>query len=307
MFGRAAIAIACIVSMLDVYAQEPPLPPAVSSTVPRVSELVGSVADYIVNRGDTVRSIGARFGVDTAILARENGMRVGGSLALGQILRIDSRHIVPTALDSVELVVNIPHRMVFHRGADGSTVGYPIAVGRPSWPTRTGTFTVKVLERHPTWEVPRSIIEESRRAGRVQPSVVPPGPNNPLGDYWIGLSTPGIGIHATNAPASIFRAVSHGCIRVHPDDIAQLFGRVQVGASGRIIYEPVLLADVDGNVYLEVHRDVYRRSAGTPSEAARILAAEAGVSQRIDWAAADLVAAAGDGVARNVTASLLGH
>ena len=308
MFGRAAIAIACALSMLDVYAQEPPLPPAVSSTVHRVSELVGSVTDRIVSQGDTLRSIGARYGVDTAILARKNGMQVGSRLAVGQMLRVDSRHIVPTALDSVELVVNIPQRMVFHRGADGSTVGYPIAVGRPSWPTSTGTFTVKVLERHPTWEVPRSIIEESRRAGRVQPSVVPPGPNNPLGDYWIGLSTPGIGIHATNAPASIFRAVSHGCIRVHPDDIAQLFGRVQVGASGQIIYEPVLLADVNGNVYLEVHRDVYRRSAGrTPSEAARMLADAAGVTPRIDWAAADLAAAAADGIARNVTASLPGH
>jgi L,D-transpeptidase ErfK/SrfK len=121
------------------------------------------------------------------------------------------------------------------------------------------------------------------------------------------LSIPGIGIHATNAPASIFRAVSHGCIRVHPDDIAQLFGRVQVGASGQIIYEPVLLADVNGNVYLEVHRDVYRRSVGTAGESARILAASAGVSQRIEWAAADLVAAAADGIARNVTASLPSH
>jgi L,D-transpeptidase ErfK/SrfK len=307
MFGRAAIAIACIVAMFDVYAQEPPPPPAVSSTVLRVSELVGNVTDYVVSHGDTVRSIGARFGVDTGILARENGMQARNKLAIGQVLRIDSRHIVPTALDSAELVVNIPQRMVFHRSPDGSTVGYPIAVGRPTWPTRTGTFTVKVLERHPTWEVPRSIIEESRRAGRVQPSVVPPGPKNPLGDYWIGLSIPGIGIHATNAPASIFRAVSHGCIRVHPDDIAQLFGRVQVGASGQIIYDPVLLADVNGNVYLEVHRDVYRRSAGTASEAARILAASAGVSQRIDWAAADLVAAAADGIARNVTASLPSH
>src|SRR5262245_6384296 len=107
MFGRAAIAIACVVAMFDAYAQEPQTP-AVPSTVFRVSELVGNVTDYVVSRGDTVRSIGARFGVDPTILARDNSMQAGSKLAIGQILRIDSRHIVPATLDSVELVVNIP-------------------------------------------------------------------------------------------------------------------------------------------------------------------------------------------------------
>jgi L,D-transpeptidase ErfK/SrfK len=272
-------------------------------SVPREPErLVGGVTDLVVRQGDTLRRISARFGLDVATLARENGMRADRRLAPGEVLRIDNRHIVPATIDSAELVVNVPQRMLFHRGTDSSTVGYPIAVGRPTWPTPTGDFTVKVLERHPTWEVPRSILEESRRAGRIQAPVVPPGPNNPLGDYWIGLSLAGIGIHATNAPASIFRAASHGCIRVHPDDIAQLFQRVATGTAGRIIYEPVLLAVEGDAVYLEVHRDLYRRSVAGPSDVARTLAAARGVSERIDWVAADTVAAAADGIARSITA-----
>jgi L,D-transpeptidase ErfK/SrfK len=309
MFRRACIAMACVAALtLEVRVQEPQTSPAPPSTVRRAPErLVGGVADYPVRRGDELRTLGARFGVDVATLARENGMRTDSRLVVGQAVRIDNRHIVPAALDSAELVVNVPQRMVFHRHRDGSTVGYPIAVGRPGWPTPTGAFTVTLLERHPTWEVPRSILEESRRAGRIQAPIVPPGPDNPLGDFWIGLSLAGIGIHATNVPSSIFRAASHGCIRVHPDDIEQLFGQVQVGATGQIIYEPVLLTVVDGTIYLEVHRDVYRRSAAKAREVARTLAAAAGVSERIDWTAADAVAAAADGVARNVTASSASH
>jgi L,D-transpeptidase ErfK/SrfK len=305
MFKRACFAMACVVVLtLQVRAQEVQTPSAPSPSVRREPErLVGGVTDLLVRHGDTVRSVSARFGLDVATLARENGIRADARLAPGQVLRIDNRHIVPPAIDSAELVVNVPQRMLFHLGADSSTVGYPIAVGRPSWPTPTGEFRVMVLERHPTWEVPRSILDESRRAGRIQAPVVPPGPNNPLGDFWIGLSLAGIGIHATNAPTSIFRTASHGCIRVHPDDIAQLFGRIEVGASGRIIYEPVLLAVVGDAIYLEVHRDVYRRSGAGPSAVARTLAAAADVSERIDWGAADAVAAAADGIARRVTAS----
>ena len=305
MFRRACFVMACVAALtLEVHGQE-----AQSSSAPPFSvrrelgRLVGGVSDFIVRPGDTLRTVSARFGVEVAVLARENGIRTDARLAAGQMLRIDNRHIVPTATDSVELVVNVPQRMLFYRGADSSTLGYPIAVGRPSWPTPTGDFTVMVLERHPTWEVPRSILEESRRAGRIQAPVVPPGPNNPLGDFWIGLSLAGIGVHATNAPASIFRTASHGCIRVHPHDIAQLFNRVQVGTPGRIIYEPVLLAVVDEDVYLEVHRDVYRRSVAKPQNLARTLAAAAGVSERIDWAIADAVVATADGIARSVAVS----
>jgi L,D-transpeptidase ErfK/SrfK len=175
----------------------------------------------------------------------------------------------------------------------------PAVHGRldPSWPTPSGAFVVDVLERHPTWNVPASILEESRRRGRIQPAVVPPGPDNPLGEFWIGLSRSGLGIHGTNVPSSIFGAVSHGCVRVHPDDIARLFGRTRVGALGRIIYDPVLLSVVNDTVYLEVHRDVYGRGGAT----ARELATAAGVFEQVDWTVADIVSALRDGIARDVT------
>lgn len=101
-----------------------------------------------------------------------------------------------------------------------------------------------------------------RHAGRAPLVRVAPGPDNPLGDTWFGLSLPGIGIHGTNAPASIYRHQTHGCIRLHPDDIHQLFEIVAVGAVGEIVYQPLLLSVINGHVFLEAHPDVYRRSSG---------------------------------------------
>lgn len=290
----AALVCTCLVTQ-GAAGQAPPS----AQTADR--RLVGATTDYVVQKADTLRSIAARFGVDIGTLARGNSRRVDQKLVPGQTLLIDNHHIVPATVGSVGLVVNIPQRMLFYRRADGATVGYPVAVGRPGWPTPTGPFTVSVLERNPTWEVPASILEESRRNGRIQRPIVPPGPDNPLGDFWIGLSLAGIGIHATNVPSSIFGAASHGCIRVHPDDIEQLFGSVRVGASGVIIYEPVLLTASAHGVYLEVHRDVYRRAVAAPGAFARKLASEIGVSDLIDWTLADAVILAREGIAREVT------
>ena len=311
MIRQSCLAVACLVAgTLQVHVQEasPPeaSPPAATRQVEPVqapavpvsrTTLVGGVTDYVARKGDTLKRIGARFGVDAATLARANELRPDAKLTPGHVLRIDNRHIVPAALGSVEIIVNIPQRMLFYRTADGGPVGYPVGVGRRDWPTPTGMFEVAVLERHPTWNVPTSILAESRRKGRVQAAVVPPGPNNPLGAYWIGLSRSGIGIHATNSPASLYGTVSHGCIRSHPDDIARLFAQLSVGSTGRIIYQPTLLTVQGDAVYLEVHRDAYGRGGPT----ARALAAAAGVTDRVDWTRADAVAAAHEGIARDVT------
>ena len=267
--------------------------------------LVGAVTVYAVRPGDTVSRVGAIHGAGVSALARDNGLATDAKLAVGQLLRVDNRHIAPASLDGGTLIINVPQRMLFYDADDDGLVGYPVAVGRSGWQTPTREFVVVMKEREPTWDVPASILEESRRQGRVQPARVPPGPNNPLGAFWIGLSLPGIGIHGTNAPSSIFRAATHGCIRMTPEDIARLFPRISIGTPGRTIYEPVLVAVQDGAVYLEVHPDIYRRDARPARDVARALAKTAGLSDWIDWSAADVVAAAREGIARDVTRASL--
>jgi L,D-transpeptidase ErfK/SrfK len=288
--GAAAIVVLSIVASARASLD--------GSTAPTV---VGGVATYVVGQNDTLQSVGARVGIDVAVLAEENGLRGDARLHPGQQLRVDNRHIVPDGVLPGVLVVNVPQRMLFYVGDDGRLDVFPVAIGRRSWATPTGWFTVLVKETQPTWDVPESIRREALSQGRTLPAKVPPGPSNPLGAFWIGLSIGGIGVHGTNAPASIYRAATHGCVRLHPDDIAQLFPRVRVGMPGRIVYEPVLLA-VDGDaVFLEVHRDVYGRLAVASAGLARQLANTRGLADRIDWTVADTVLAARHGIARDVS------
>jgi L,D-transpeptidase ErfK/SrfK len=266
--------------------------------------LVGGVVRHVVVKGESLRSLGARFGVDSATLAHQNDITARGTLRVGQILVIDNRHIVPEAADGGALVVNIPQRMLFLTVMD-RTFSAPVAVGSRGWQTPISDFTILVKETDPIWDVPASIAAEARAKGRSLPAKVPPGPQNPLGRHWLGLSVGGIGIHGTNAPSSIYAAVTHGCIRVHPDDVARLFDLVTVGTPGMTIYEPILMAEgEDGRVYLEIHPDVYRRLHMAPLAHARAIAEALGLADRIDWTLAENVIRLRHGIARDVTVAL---
>ena len=196
--------------------------------------LTGQLHAVTVTRGDTLRSLGSRFGVDPATIARDNGRALDAPLRVGETLSSDNRHIVPALPAGVTLVVNVPQRMLFVATGAG-VMAYPAAVGRRDWPTPLGDFSIAAKETNPTWDVPESIREEARRAGRTLPLKVPPGPDNPLGAYWLGLSIGSVGLHGTNAPTSVYQVSTHGCIRLQPHDIAALFGHVSVGARGVLV------------------------------------------------------------------------
>jgi L,D-transpeptidase ErfK/SrfK len=265
--------------------------------------LTGGMATHVAAKGETLSSLAARAGVDAVTLAADNRLDARLVLAVGQRVTIDNRHLVATEAAAADIVINLPQRMLFF---DRGTTGLPVAVGRRTWPTPTGDFRVAARETDPTWDVPASIRAEAKRQGRTLPLAIPPGPTNPLGRFWIGLTGGGIGLHGTNAPSSIYGAVTHGCIRLHPDDIAWLFPRVEVGMTVRTVYEPVLLGDVDGTVFLEVHPDVYRR-APISLVSVRTLAAARGLADRIDWTRAARVVALQHGIARDVTAERPGR
>lgn len=275
---------------------------AAPETAPIGRALTGSVATHVVRPGDTLPALSARWGVGVATLAAANGLGAGAALVPGAALRIDHRHIVPVVSDANQrIVVNLPQRMVFVAG-DGGVRGFPVAIGMPGWQTPLGAFRVLAKEQHPVWDVPASIQDEMREAGREVITSMPPGPDNPLGDHWIGLSLPGIGIHGTPAPASVYSAATHGCLRLHADDVAALYAGVAVGDAGVIVYQPVLLAITDAGVFVEAHRDVYGRGAYDVDDL-RASAATARVEARVDWAAVAEVLRRADGVARDVTAA----
>lgn len=247
--------------------QDPPAGPAI----------VGGERTYVVARGESWASIGARAGVAPAVLAARNKRTTRSALRAGESIVVDNRHIVP-AVPDVSLVLNLPQRMLFHVVDGRLRAHYPVAVGLSDWPTPLGPFTIIEREENPTWDVPESIQEEMRREGRRVLTEVPPGPDNPLGQYWLRLSFGSVGLHGTNAPLSIYRVTTHGCVRLHPDDIADLFAHTAVGDAGRIIYEPVLAAVTpEGRVFLEVHPDAYRRVPNMFDLALDVIARAGGV------------------------------
>jgi L,D-transpeptidase ErfK/SrfK len=266
---------------------------------PRAS-LAGTPFDYSVAAGDSLDALAARFGVAAASITRRNGLKPGVRLKAGTLLRIDAAHIVPASDRTI--IINLPQRMLFVLADDG-VHSFPIAAGRPSWQTPRGTFTVETKETDPTWDVPESIQAEMRRTGKPVLEHVPPSPENPLGEFWLGLSLPGIGIHGTNAPLSIHKLTTHGCIRVHPDRIGELYDMVAEGTDGEIVYEPLLLAIVGGHVYVEANPDAYRRSPVTIARL-REMAEAASATALIDWTLAADAVALKEGVAVDVSARL---
>jgi L,D-transpeptidase ErfK/SrfK len=263
--------------------------------------LVGGEFSYRVKSGDSLALVGARFGVEPRSLAQSNNLSPIAWLRIGQVLRVDNRHILPFSLEQ-GILINIPQRLLFLFQEGRLVAWYPAGLGRRDWPTAAGRFEIRALERQPTWNVPVSIQEEMRRHGESVETRVQPGPANPLGDYWIGLEGSECGIHGTNAPASIYGFRTHGCIRLHPDDIADLFSRVSKGTAVQLVYEPVLLAcGPDGAVFLEVNPDIYGRQKD-PGGAVAALAEREKLQAVLDPVAVERVVASKEGLARRVDA-----
>jgi len=269
---------------------------------PVEDHLIGGEFSYVVRKGDSLTGIGARFGVGVGVLAADNSLSPGSLLKTGQQLRVDNRHIVPNIV-SDGIVINIPQRMLFYFKERRLIRSFPVGLGRHDWPTPTGPFKIVAKEEDPIWDVPISIQDEMQREGKAVKTCVLPGPDNPLGKHWLGLSIGGYGIHGTIAPTSIYQFQTHGCIRAHPDDIAQLFDDVSRGTPGMLLYRRLMIANVGGQIYLEVHRDVYKKQPDLHAqfeELVRILNLESQVDREL---ATDIIRKQ-DGVAREITRRL---
>ncbi len=289
--SAAAVAAALLACAQPVFAQ---------AQGPSPDAIVERAFEHVVARGDSLALIAARNGVSARLLAADNALDPRRPLRPGQVVRVLARHVVPPPLEH-GVVVNVPQRMVFQFRAGRLAGAYPAAVGRADWPTPTGEFRVINRQTDKTWIVPPSIQEEMRREGKPVLVEVPPGPENPLGRHWIGLSLPAIGLHGTNAPASVYGFRSHGCIRLHPDDVAELFDRTRVGERGRIVYLPWLLAQGgDGRIWFQANPDPYRTGGGA-DEQVRSMARERGIPEAsIDWERVAAMAKARDGRAAEV-------
>jgi L,D-transpeptidase ErfK/SrfK len=180
----------------------------------------------------------------------------------GTALYLPTQTILPEAPHK-GIVVNVPAMRLYYFTTEKSAAdpavsitkvtSHPVGVGTEGWGTPFGEAKVVQHARDPVWYVPASVRKEHAERGDPLPSVVQPGPDNPLGKYAMTLSLPGYLIHGTNKPAGVGMRSSHGCLRLYPEDIEELFGRVRRGTEVRLVNQPVLAGWHEGQLYLEVH------------------------------------------------------
>ncbi len=226
-----------------------------------LAAIVGDDTVYNVEAGDTLPLISAKLGADTQAIMRDNGLTRGQALPRGKLL-INTRKITPKESGN-GIIIDISGRMLYYFESSRIEMSFPVGLGMPKWRditrwhTPSGTFTVYRKARNPVWHVPESIQMQMKIEGKPVLTRVLPGPDNPLGRYVLYTSIPGVEIHETIAPVSVYRFRSHGCIRVLTEHIVPFFEKVEVGTRGELVYEPVKAAVEGWRVFLQVDPDVY--------------------------------------------------
>ncbi len=283
-------AIYCLVMLLSFA----PLLAAGSDT------LIGGERIYTIQKGDSLVLIAAKLGVDWQIIARENNVDPAQLLKIGRTLKVSAKKIVPRNVAN-GIIINIPDRTLYYF-KDGKMAGAsPVGLGNIDWETPTGTFTITSKQKDPTWHVPEAIQAEMAMKGQPVKTSVPPGPDNPLGKYALRTSLEGILLHETIWPTTVYQFRSHGCIRVPSELMEKLFGDVRVGTKGEIIYEPIKIAvTAEGRVFLEVHRDIYKKLKSMDTEA-KMRLQKRGVSSMVNWEKVDKAIRERSGLAQDVT------
>lgn len=195
----------------------------------------------------------------------------------GKELIIPSRWILPDS-SRKGIVINIPEMRLFFFKGSGKRLRvktFPIGIGDLEFPTPVGTYAIGSKRTNPAWFIPLSL------QAKYGVKVLPPGPENPLGDYWMNLAGSSYGIHGTDIPWSVGRLVTHGCIRLYPEDIEVLYPMVKIGTKVEIIYDPVKIALVEERIYVEVHQDIYNKIDDFVAYGESRLM-EKGLGQRVD-------------------------
>jgi L,D-transpeptidase ErfK/SrfK len=170
---------------------------------------------------------------------------------------LPTQHVLPKQIRE-GVVLNIASKRLFYfpqaaAGEERRVLTYPIGIGRVGWETPVGDTTVVSKARDPHWWVPKSVRIEHAEMGDPLPAVVPPGPDNPLGNRVLKLGMPGYLIHGTNKPYGVGMRVSHGCVRLYPENIEFLYELVDIGEPVTIINEPYQMGRDGGVLFFEAH------------------------------------------------------
>jgi L,D-transpeptidase ErfK/SrfK len=232
---------------------------------PSANTVIGELQDYVIKKEDTLLDIARNFDLGYNELVLLYPAIDPWLPPAGEKITIPTAWVLPAAAKKV-IVINIPELRLYLFFNDIRMVKtYPIGLGVLDSPTPRGRFTIIEKTKNPTWNIPVSLQEKYGRQS------MPPGPDNPLGAYRLRLSNYEYGIHGTNIPWGIGRLVSHGCIRLYPEDIEELYALVTVGTPVEIISEPIKIGFKEGHIFVEVYPDLYGQTTDLFLDAAKKL------------------------------------
>ncbi len=217
--------------------------------------VIGTPSWHTVRPRDTLLDIARRHGLGYNELELLYPRMDAWIPPEGRRLAIPTFWILPPS-QYEQLVINVAElRLYFFDKASATVQTYPIGIGDEGWETPLGTFYINEKRPNPTWYIPASLQAKYGMA------VMPPGPQNPLGEFMMKFSAGAYGIHGTAMPWGVGRLVSHGCIRCYPEHIRILYPQVPLGTKLEIIYEPLKFGWQNGQVFVEAHPDVYQKIA----------------------------------------------
>ena len=229
---------------------------AIYSLYNNKESVVGELSTTYSSEDDTLLDVARRNGLGYQDIKLFNPSIDTWLPGEGKEIQLPSKFILPNTKRE-GLVLNIPEMRLYFYTRDENdqpvVETYPLGVGREGW--STPYMETKIIEKkeNPKWYPPKSILKEHEEAGDPLPDVVEAGPDNPLGAFAMRLGRPEYLIHGTNKPFGIGMRVSHGCIRLYPEDIEELFQKVSLGTRVEIVNQPFKVGERDGILYLEAH------------------------------------------------------
>ena len=283
---------------LALGAAVPVLASASTYLLPSGSDtVIGEVQRVIAKHEDTLLDIGRTHGVGYEEIVAANPGVDPWLPGDGTEVLIPSRYILPDAPREGIVVSLAEHRLYYFppaRAGEPLVVKtYPISIGKMDWKTPLGRTRIINKRERPAWYPPESVRKEHALEGNPLPKVVPPGPDNPLGEYAMRLDIPGGAylIHGTNRPAGVGMQVTHGCIRMFPEDISEFYKLVPVNTPVLMIDQPYKMGWQGSELYIEVHTPLQGQSSTDAHSLTNITRLLVSATQdrtiAIDWARAE--------------------
>jgi L,D-transpeptidase ErfK/SrfK len=231
--------------------------------------VIGYVQTYKANNNESLIEIARKYDLGYNEIADANPDLEPFVPGEGTSIEIPTSWILPDVTSYEGIVINLSEMRLYYFFTEGGQVvtTFPIGIGKEGNNTPTGNFRVIEKIVNPSWYVPESIQKEKP----YLPKVLPPGPDNPLGSHAIRLSSRTILIHGTNKPWGVGRRVSHGCIRLYPEDIPKLFELVTEGSPVTIVRQPIKIGTKNNRVFIEVKNDDAEENWNYLNEAVKLL------------------------------------